>query len=206
MTLGVFNVYRILTVSDVVDPRLYPVFDRQNFQQVELVLSCGDLPPEYLSFLLNTTGAPLYYVCGNHDLRFREKPPQGCINLHARLARFRGLKILGLEGSIWYNGGVYQYTENQMRKTIRRLRRRLWWQGGIDIIIAHAPPSGVHDAVDICHQGFESFRWLIDKYSPKYFIHGHIHKIFGHPSERVSMVNSTQVINTYGCHLLEIED
>lgn len=201
-----FDVYRILTVSDVVDPNLYPHFDRQRFQQVALILSCGDLPPEYLSFLLHTGGVPLYYVCGNHDIRYSSKPPRGCINLHARLTRFRGLKILGLEGSMWYNGGPYQYTESEMRATIRRLRRKIWWHGGIDIVFAHAPPMGIHDVHDICHQGFESFRWLIDKYSPKYFIHGHIHQIFRHPSERVSIVNSTQVINTYGCHLLEIED
>jgi uncharacterized protein len=197
---------KILTVSDSIDPALYPVPDRQRFQDVSLILSCGDLAPEYLSFLVNMLSAPLYYVCGNHDIRHGTKPPQGGINLHARLLSFKGLNMLGLEGSMWYNGGPYQYTESEMRRMVRGLRIGIWWQGGIDVVIAHAPPRGVHDDQDLCHQGFETFRWLIHKYKPRYFIHGHIHRFFNEPSERVTTVDETQVINTYGCHILEVDD
>ena len=38
-----------------------------------------------------------------------------------------------------------------------------------------------------------------------YFIHGHIHANFTDPSQRVTIVNQTQVINTFGYHLFEIE-
>ena len=60
---------KVLTVSDRVEPVLYDDFDAAFFTGVELILSCGDLPPEYLSFLTKTLNAPLYYVRGNHDIR-----------------------------------------------------------------------------------------------------------------------------------------
>ena len=197
---------KILTVSDRVEPILYDQFDRRQFEDVELILACGDLPPEYLSFLSSRLNAALYFVRGNHDLRYKERPPGGCILLAHQLAEFKGLTILGLEGSRWYNGGPHQYREHEMRWKIRRLRPRIWWRGGIDIVITHAPPRHIHDAEDRCHRGFKSFRWLIEKYSPAYFIHGHIHAHFEDPAERISVVNTTQVINSCGYHILEIGD
>ncbi|MGD2185009.1 MAG: metallophosphoesterase [Desulfobacterales bacterium] len=197
---------RILAVSDRVEPLLYDRFDRQQFKGVNLILSCGDLPPEYLSFLLGKLKAPLYFVRGNHDFRYDSKPVPGCIDLNASLIKFGGIRMLGLEGSRWYNGGPYQYPEREMFWRIQRLRPRIWRLGGVDIIITHAPPRHVHDAEDRCHKGFKSFRWLINKYSPRYFIHGHIHANFSDPAQRVSIVNHTRVINAFGYFLLEIEN
>lgn len=197
---------KILTVSDVVEPSLYPDFDTKKFRGTELILSCGDLPPEYLTFLTVKTGAPLYYVRGNHDIRYTAKKPEGCRNIDGQLLRFRGLRILGLEGSRWYNGGSCQYTEAQMRTKIRKLMLRLWWWKGADIVITHAPPRFIHDAEDLCHRGFRSFLWLIDRYRPRYFIHGHIHARFADPSHRMTKVNRTAVINTCGFHLMEIRE
>lgn len=195
---------RVLTVSDRIEPVLYDRFDRLQFEGVELILACGDLPPEYLSFLAARLNVPLYYVRGNHDLRHETKAPQGCVNLSSSLAQFGGKKILGLEGSRWYNGGPHQYTESQMRWKIRRLGPRIWWKGGVDIIMTHAPPRHIHDAEDRCHKGFKSFRWLIDKYAPQYFIHGHIHANFADASQRITAVNCTRVVNAYGYYLLDV--
>ena len=164
------------------------------------------LPPEYLASLTGRLNAPLFYVCGNHDIRYPDKPLEGCANLHSRLFTCNGLTFLGLEGSRWYNGGPHQYTEREMRRKIRHLRPRIWWKGGVDIVITHAPPRHIHDAEDRCHRGFKSFRWLLDKYSPHYFIHGHIHAIFTEPSQRVTLVNRTNVINTYGYYLFDFDD
>lgn len=195
---------RILSVSDYVVSDLNDNFEADRFPKIDLILSCGDLPPEYLSKLYTSFNVPLYYVRGNHDIRYDSKPPDGCIDLNARLIQFRGIKILGLEGSRWYNGGPHQYTEKEMWKTIQSLRTKIWWQKGIDIIITHAPPRYVHDAEDICHRGFKSFRWLIDNYYPDYFIHGHIHAEFNDSTERITKINKTKVINTYGYYLFEI--
>jgi Icc-related predicted phosphoesterase len=197
---------RILSVSDVTSPDLLEDNGRKLSEKVDLIFSCGDLPPEYLTALTHFYQAPLYYVCGNHDIRYEAKTPEGCSNLHGRLIRFGELKILGLEGSFWYNGGPYQYTEGQMRTVIRRLRLAMWWQKGIDIVVTHAPPYRIQDGDDLCHRGFECFRWLINKYQPKYFIHGHIHRDFPEPSGRITVEGNTNVINTYGFHFLDIRD
>jgi Icc-related predicted phosphoesterase len=196
---------KILSVSDYVVSTLHDNFDAEHFPKIDLILSCGDLPPEYLSYLFNSFNVPLYYVRGNHDIRYDSKPPDGCIDLNARLIQVQGLNLLGLEGSRWYNGGPNQYTEKEMWKIIRRLRPKIWWQKGIDVIITHAPPRYIHDAEDLCHRGFKSFRWLIDHYSPTFFIHGHIHAEFNDPAERLTIINKTKVVNTYGYYLFEID-
>ena len=123
---------KILTVSDRVEPAFQ---DRQLPRELtgtELILACGDLPPEYLTRLTTALDVPLYYVKGNHDIRFKDKLPMGGHDLHGRLVNGAGLNILGLEGSHWYNGGPHQYSEAQMRSIIRWLKTKIWWRGGID--------------------------------------------------------------------------
>ena len=177
----------ILCVSDAVVPELYYQFDPRALGSVDLIFSCGDLPPEYLSFLAAALDAPLYYVRGNHDIRYDNKPPQGCVDLHGRIVQYGPLKIMGLEGSRWYNGGPNQYTEGQMRHMIWRLRPKIWWKKGVDIVITHAPPRFINDAEDLCHRGFKSYRRLIDWYQPAYFLHGHIHAAFTDDSQRIAL-------------------
>ena len=179
-------------------------FDASQFSGIDLIISCGDLAPEYLTSISTRLQAPLYFVKGNHDIRYEQKPPEGCANIHGKLVQFDNLKILGLEGSRWYNGGPNQYTERQMRRMVRHLKLEIWWKGGIDMVITHAPPRHIHDAEDRCHKGFNSFRRLIDRYAPKYFIHGHIHAHFDNFSDRVTTIGTTKVINSYGFTLLEI--
>ena len=197
---------RILCVSDVVVPSLYPETDRSFFRDIHLILACGDLPPEYVAFLYHVFNVPCLYVMGNHDLRYGARPPMGCIDAHARIVKVRGLRIMGLEGSRWYNGGPNQYSEAGMRRVLRRMAIPLWWNKGVDIIMTHAPPFGIHDAPDRCHRGFECFKTLIDRKRPQYFIHGHIHRQFNSPDERVTVVNTTKVINAYGYIIIEHPD
>ncbi len=196
---------RILSVSDVVDPRLYPRAEKDRWGPIDLVLGCGDLPPEYLSYLTNRFDVPLFYVKGNHDIRFAGNAPRGCRNIHERIVQFRGLKLMGLEGSMWYNGGPHQYTEKQMARMVRRMRPMAWWRGGIDIVITHAPPRGIHDGADLCHRGFECYRRLIQTYRPAYFIHGHIHRQFDRAAERETRIARTTIVNTYGHTILEFD-
>ena len=196
---------KILTISDIVVPELSDRIDTRLFEGVDLILSCGDLPPEYLASIREQLDAPLYYVRGNHDIRYKSSPPMGCLNIHQRRITFRGLRFMGLEGSRWYNGGPIQYREYQMRQMIWRMMPGLWFGGGVDIVISHAPPRRIHDAEDRCHRGFKSYVKLIDRFQPRYFIHGHIHAHFTDPSQWVSVVGATQVINTFAYHLLEVD-
>jgi len=195
---------KILAISDIVVPELSDRIDARRFRDVELILSCGDLPPEYLSAVREKLDVPLFYVRGNHDIRYRSAPPVGCLNIHQRRLSFNGLRIMGLEGSRWYNGGPIQYREHQMRRMIWRMLPGLWF-GGVDIVVTHAPPRHIHDAEDRCHRGFKSFLKLIARFKPRVFIHGHIHAHFTDPSQRMTRVGETQVINTFAWHLFEVD-
>lgn len=196
---------KILTVSDRVEPAFKDRKKPSELAGTALILACGDLPPEYLTLLTTSLNAPLYYVKGNHDIRYTSKPPLGCRDIHARIVKAGGLRILGLGGSRWYNGGPNQYTDHQMKWTLWKLQPLLWWNKGVDIVITHAPPRHVHDAEDRCHRGFKSFHPLIRRFSPSYFIHGHIHAHFNNPSERMTTINNTKVVNSYGHYLFEID-
>jgi Icc-related predicted phosphoesterase len=197
---------KILSVSDVVVPSLYPDLDREAFDGVRLILACGDLPPEYLAFLYHAFNVPCLYVMGNHDLRYGSRPPMGCVDIHGRIVTVEGLRIMGLEGSRWYNGGPNQYTEAQMRGVIRKMTLALWWNRTLDIVITHAPPLGIHDEPDPCHRGFACFRTLIHRRRPRVFIHGHIHRQFAHEAERTTVIDGTEVINTYGYAITEFNE
>lgn len=194
-----------LVVSDQVTPTLYPRVDadlRDRLQKVQVVISCGDLPPEFLVYLQRCLEVPLFYVKGNHDIRYEDSPPLGCRNLHASLVRFKGLRFVGFDGSRWYNGGPHQYQEFEMRRFVRRLWWALWRAQGVDVVITHAPPRFVHDAEDLCHRGFRTFNKLIARYQPAFLLHGHLHEQFTDPAQRVTRVGQTQVINCFGYHFV----
>ncbi|MFH1985585.1 MAG: metallophosphoesterase [Pseudomonadota bacterium] len=195
---------KILAVSDTVTPALTSPTGPGSTPAVDMVISCGDLPPEYLSTLVAIWQVPLYYVRGNHDIRYEDTTPTGCTDIHLRLIRFRAMNILGIEGSRWYNGGPYQYTEAEMRWRLFSLRPSIWWGRGVDIVVAHAPPRFIHDAEDPCHRGFRTYRRLIDRYRPSYFLHGHIHRQFESAEARVTRIGDTQVINCYGHTIIDI--
>jgi Icc-related predicted phosphoesterase len=194
---------KILAVSDFIDKSLTRMVETKTLPPVDLILSCGDMEPEYLSFLRDRLDRPLYYVKGNHDIRYNSSNPVGCKNIHRRIVTVKNMTILGLEGSMWYNGGANQYTEAMMKKQILSLWLTLWWKKPIHMIVTHAPPRHIHDREDLCHRGFDCFNTLIRKYRPDYFIHGHIHREFDTPSDRITHVNPTQVINTCGFTLIE---
>lgn len=198
---------RVLAVADY--PKLLEdnAINTSEIDAVDLILSCGDLPLEYLELLHTTFKAPLYFVKGNHDIRKNEVYPDGCFNIHMQVVPFYEVNIAGLEGSKWYNGGVHQYTEQQMRRMVRQMRPALRKTNGIrgvDIVITHAPPRFVNDAEDPCHQGFFVYRALIRKYKPRCFFHGHIHDAFSDDAERITEIESTKVVNCCGSYQCEI--
>ncbi len=194
---------RILTVSDFIEKSLDKKIEENTLQPIDLILSCGDIEPEYLLFLREKLTAPLYYVQGNHDIRHKGYSPEGCKDIHKKLVRFNSIKIAGFGGSMWYNGKENQYTEKEMKTAIRSMWFTFFISKGVDIIITHAPPRHIHDAEDLCHRGFKCFVKLIEKQNPKFFIHGHIHKNFNNPFERVTLKGETEVINTCGYNILE---
>lgn len=196
---------KLLLISDQESPYLWDYYQPGRLDGVDMILSCGDLNSKYLSFLVTMGGVPLLYVHGNHDKTYDLHPPEGCDCVEDRLMTVKGLRILGLGGSIQYSGGPHQYTEAQMARRIRRLRYRLWRAGGVDIVLAHSPMLGYGDGEDYAHQGFESLLALVDKYQPKYLIHGHVHVNYGFHIPRVLQRGETIIINAYERYVLDLE-
>ncbi len=195
---------KILTISDEVCPALYDYYTPGKLDEYDLIISCGDLKPSYLSFLVTMSHVPLLYVHGNHDVRYEKTPPEGCDCIEDKLVVYRGLRILGLGGSPAYNGGAHQYTESQMRWRIFKLKRKIKKHGGVDVVVSHAPLAGVGDGEDFAHRGFHEFLRFVDKYRPKYWLHGHVHMRYGTERIRIRDYNGTKVINACERYVLDI--
>lgn len=195
---------KILAISDEECKALWDYYVPGRLDGYDLILSCGDLKPSYLSFLVTMAKCPLLYVHGNHDGIYSQLPPEGCDCIDDGLLVYNGIRILGLGGCRWYHPGPHQYSETQMRRRIRRLRWRIRRLGGVDLVVTHAAPADLGDSDDPAHFGFEALRELLDKYHPAYLIHGHVHMSYGHTTPRQLDYNGTQIINAYERWTLDI--
>lgn len=194
----------ILVLADHESKLLYDYYDPERLKTIDLIISCGDLEPDYLSFFATVCHVPLLYVRGNHDAKYEHRPPEGCICIEDDIYVYQGVRIMGLGGSMEYiPGASNQYTERRMRGRIRKMRWKLWRRGGIDILVTHAPAYHVNDMEDLPHRGFVAFRRLMERYQPKLFLHGHVHANYGDSFKRRDRFGKTTVINAYGFYVAE---
>jgi hypothetical protein len=208
---------KVLAVSDVEVDMIYSPLITQRFKDVDLVIGCGDLPYYYLEYIISMLNRPMYYVRGNHAPRFSEEGvggertyPWGGIDLHQQVKRDpSGLLMAGIEGSVNYNYGRYQYTQAQMWLMIfamvpRLFINRIYYGRYLDILVTHAPPWKIHDKEDLPHHGIKAFRWFIEVFQPTYALHGHIH-IYQQYDTTETVYCNTRVINTYGYKTLTFD-
>lgn len=86
------------------------------------------------------------------------------------------------------------------------MRVQIFLRGGVDILVSHAPAYQLNDGRDLPHQGFQVFRTLMEKYRPRFFLHGHIHQGYGREYKRYDKYQDTHVINAYECCTFDFED
>ena len=207
---------KILAVSDVVVDAVYGSHTRERFNDIDVVISCGDLPYSYLESIVSMLNVPCFYVRGNHDHpeylasgRTLDKP-RGWLDLDKRTAETGGLLLAGLEGSIRYRPGApYQYTERQIARKVRSmvpalLANRLRHGRYVDVMVTHSPPRGIHDGEDSAHRGFESLLSFIERFEPRYLLHGHKH-VYG-PERTRTRCAGTEVVNVYPVTVIELSD
>lgn len=199
---------RVLSVSDRVEELIYSVNIKQRFSDVDFVISCGDLPYYYVEYIVSALDRPVFFVRGNHAKILEHSnsgtrsSPHGAIDLHCQVHEHNEILLAGVEGSIRYKNGPFQYTQRQMWWNVfsmvpRLLRNRARYGRYLDIFISHASPWGINDRSDWPHQGVHAFRWLLEVFKPTYHFHGHIH-LYGPDVVRVVNFHETEVINTYG--------
>jgi hypothetical protein len=204
-----------LTLSDILIQFIYSPQIRNRFADIELVLGCGDLPYYYLEYIISVLNVPLYFVRGNHanvieyTVGGPRKGPLGGVNLHRKVVNHNGLLLAGVEGSLRYREGPFQYTQGEMWANVLRLVPALLVNRAVhgrylDVFVSHAPPWGIHDREDLAHQGIKAFRWLLEVFQPRYHFHGHIH-VYQPGAVLETQYHHTQVINTYGYREVNLE-
>jgi len=211
---------KILAVSDRVNDRFLAHGGLDDVRDVDLILSCGDLPYDYLEYLVTLIGVPLLFVLGNHDGPMLRQSgaiavePEGGKNLdgavHAvRLRSGRTALVAGLAGTHRCGGEDRSATEWDLALRVTRLLPRLFWHRvrhgrALDILLSHAPPAGVHEGRDPCHRGFRTLRWLIRRFRPMVALHGHIHPSYG-VDTRPARIGPSRILNVYGSIVMEVE-
>lgn len=195
--------------------------DRLPALRPDLVLSCGDLPFDYLEYLVTRLDVPLLYVPGNHDPSLKPPDPTwmplradiaipgpaGCDNIDGRVVEALGLRIAGLGGSLRYKRGPNQYTQPEMSRRALGLAfklglRRVRDRRKLDVLLTHAPPVGVGSVSDAAHAGFAAVARLIRTFQPLLHVHGHVHP-YGRPAAE-RRIGSTRVINAIPSRMIEL--
>ncbi|MCR5079994.1 MAG: metallophosphoesterase [Treponema sp.] len=147
---------KLLLVSDQIDPLVYSTSVKERYSDIDAVFCAGDLPMDYMDFIVDSLGKPTFFVFGNHDLKeykyykkdtsvayqFSKQQYEhshGVDYISNKVIRCKKLKITdkygkkspllitGVSGSIRYNKGEAQFTETQMRMQLLGLIPGLIW-------------------------------------------------------------------------------
>jgi len=218
---------KILCVSDQIDPLIYTNSIKQRYADVDIILSAGDLPMDYLDFIVSTLNKPMFFVFGNHHTKEytwyktgssspfetgdeNEIHSSGATYADEKVRFEEGIIVAGLGGCMRYNRGENQFTDFQMKMKILKLLPGLFYNRifrgrFLDVLLTHASPLGIHDKQDKCHWGFKCFLWFMRAFKPKYLVHGHIH-LYDLSEVRTTKYTDTTVVNAYGHYLIDTGD
>jgi len=186
----------ILAVSD--ENELYdnPV----DFPRIDMLLSCGDLSPHYLGFLIDKyMPAIRIMVHGNHDENFflADQNPvnlqyseifsgmfsivQGIHTLQHNEYPFleQDLVIAGFSGISAYGNPPFYFSDSSLLrfKASLLMQKYLSSFSGVDIMLTHAPPDfGLITNVSSDHKPSEELASLKNILDPKLWLYGHVHR------------------------------
>ena len=167
---------QVLAFSDRASDLFIDENAKERFQNIGLLLACGDIPYYYIERVMGSFGVPTFFVRGNHDnleefsAKGIRRKPMGAINLDSDLVNHNNILIAGFEGSVRYKEGPFMYSQTEMWiKVINLIPKMVWnkvmYGRYLDILISHAPPAGLYPETDHVHQGFKAFIWLIKTFN-----------------------------------------
>ncbi|HEX2697972.1 MAG TPA: metallophosphoesterase [Anaerolineales bacterium] len=198
---------KILAISDQVEERIYTLAAQGHFQDVRLILGCGDLPYTYLEYLVSVLNVPMMYVPGNHDPEYNPRSAmthaEGGSNLDLKSVCVKDVLIAGFGGSIRYRpDGVNQYTQGEANFRAAQLMlglmlNRARYGRALDILITHSPPLGIHDDDTQAHRGLNALNWILRWARPRYHFHGHTHFMRQNLAEWKTQLGPTTIMNVY---------
>ena len=116
--------YKVLSLSDKENEVIYSPGLKERFADVDFIFGCGDLTYAYQEYVVSMLDVPLYYVRGNHSRMIEHTSsgpktrPHGGTDIHRRVVNTHGLIIAGVEGSLRYRRGPFQYSQFEMWKHV----------------------------------------------------------------------------------------
>jgi hypothetical protein len=195
---------RLLAVSDEPEKALDFERNRDAVGKIDAVLGCGDLEPDYLSYLADAFRAPLIYVRGNHDRganwsALAEDLPEALVG---RCDWIQGISLLGLS---WPADGRDSHAiRSEQAAWLQALPLGVRSSGQRPLIVlSHVPPRGLGDTPeDHYHRGFAAYEWLRRRLHPTLWLHGHT-SMATTPDWRVRW-GETTLVNVTGAVVVEL--
>jgi uncharacterized protein len=167
---------RLLAISDQFNPVLADERSRRAVGPIDLVIGCGDLDCDDLSFLADGFNAPLVYVLGNHDAGLRwDSSGAYCPAAipSARVHREAGLSMVGLSWPGVRGPNAHHDERGAWNQAVSLAMRRLRRSEPL-IVFSHVPPRGAGDVPGLgFHRGFHGYWWLLHHLHPPLWLHGH---------------------------------
>lgn len=165
-------------------------------EQIELVITLGDLTREDLLPLETITDIPKIGVYGNHDSG-NYMNELGIWDMHMKIWEFQGLQFGGFQGCVRYKKDpeAIMYTQAEAE-------RMMFCFPKVDIFISHCPPFGINDEPEeVAHQGFKALRVYLDEQQPKVWLHGHTYPT---NDELLTQIGSTRVEYVYEYRIIDL--
>ncbi len=172
---------KILAIAD--RPPKNSIKDQVADENIDLVVTLGDLEYTQIAELESITNIPKIGVYGNHCTPgYMEQ--LGIVDMHMKTIEVDGITFGGFEGSHRYKKDQFakMYSQDEAIELMRDLPY-------VDVFIAHSPPAGINDEENPAHQGLLALRNYLDQKQPKYFIHGHTYPTQENIVERYKNTN-----------------
>ncbi len=222
---------KLLCISDQINPLIYSKNLKEKYGDIDLVISAGDLPMEYLDFIQSSLERPVLFVFGGHSLKalthyhpeMSDKKTDASTKFKknnkfkSEKADYIGFKarkigellIAGISGTKKQKDGKNEFSETQMRKKLfmlsfRLILNKLKYGRCLDILVSHTPPVINDETPDFEKKGYKCFALFLKIFKPKYMLHGSIH-LHTDSKSRFFDFNKTRIINVYDKYILEVE-
>jgi hypothetical protein len=196
---------RLLAVSDQIDAALGDDRSRRAIGPIDLIVGCGDLDCEDLSFLADGFNAPLVYVLGNHDTDARWEACRSYCPEAVRSTVAHHEVGLSMAGLAWpgRRGPRAHRSERGAWNQALRLALRRFGRPEPVIVFSHVPPRAAGDIPSTgYHRGFRGYSWLMGRLRPPLWLHGHTP--LAATTEWHIQRGSTMVVNVSGAVVIEI--
>jgi hypothetical protein len=158
---------RVYAIADVHSPDSFSMPELMP-DQFDVVLTLGDIDDatiDYIAFM--SRRIPRYGVPGGHDPQYTP----GMNSLHLKVVAVKGITIGGFGGSPKYKDHPNHFTGNDVAKAMKGMPP-------VDVFISHTPPLATSANKDLVHRGFPAFDHYIKRYSPSYWLHGHLERYY----------------------------